>query len=166
MNYWIFTTTERKNEEGVYKPRDIYSTRMQDGFWGLGEGTPNRKKVHKGDKVVFYVGIPEMVFAGIATLGSDSFELSYKQREKYGHRTKFYSSVYGVILENIEKWSQPKSVKELTSYLSFIDNKPYWGTYFQGGIRQIPEEDYRLIVEGHGNSLVEAILRTEDVENQ
>ena len=29
--------------------------------------------------------------------------------------------------------------------LSFIKNKEYWGTYFQGSIKTIPEEDFRLV---------------------
>ena len=30
-------------------------------------------------------------------------------------------------------------------YLNFIENKAKWGVHFQGSIRTIPEEDFRLI---------------------
>ena len=35
--------------------------------------------------------------------------------------------------------------KKLVPDLSFIDKKDFWGVYFQGSIRTIPEEDFRLI---------------------
>jgi hypothetical protein len=35
--------------------------------------------------------------------------------------------------------------KRLVADLSFIENKEYWGAYFQGSVREIPEEDFRLI---------------------
>lgn len=166
MKYWIFVTTERKTEEGVFKPEDIYTTRMKDQFWGLGEKTPNRKNLNTGDKVIFYVGYPLMVFAGVCVLGSQSYELGDDEKEKYSHDSKFYLSDFGAKLEEIEIWENPKPVKELITYLSFIENKPYWGTYFQGGVRQISEEDYLVIVEGQKKNLVEQILSSDELENQ
>lgn len=80
MNYWIFVTTERKTEEGTFRPEDIYSTRMKDEFWGLGENTPNRKNLGEGDKIVFYVGYPLMIFAGICVLETESYKLSDKEK--------------------------------------------------------------------------------------
>jgi hypothetical protein len=35
--------------------------------------------------------------------------------------------------------------KKLSSDLSFIKRKEHWGTYFQGSIKTIPEEDFRLV---------------------
>lgn len=75
-------------------------------------------------------------------------------------------SDFGVKLEEIQTWDYPKSVKELVPHLSFIENKPFWGTYFQGGVRQIPESDYMVIVDGHKKTLVEQIMGSDDLENQ
>ena len=36
-------------------------------------------------------------------------------------------------------------VKRLVNDISFIKKKEHWGAYFQGSIKQIPEEDFKLI---------------------
>lgn len=76
MNNWIFVVTNQKDDDQPLTARQIYETRMKDKFWGLGERTPNRKNLESGDRVVFYLGIPEIVFAGIAVLASSSFKLT------------------------------------------------------------------------------------------
>jgi hypothetical protein len=43
MNYWFFISTQRKLNGVLMPAEDILSTRLADGFWGLGELTPNRR---------------------------------------------------------------------------------------------------------------------------
>lgn len=166
MNYWIFVVTEHKTDIGKLTSRDIYTLRMEDKFWGLGERTPNRKALSKGDKAVFYVGNPEMSFAGTASLDSASYELTKKETERFGHENDFFISKYGVGLETIEIWDEPHLVKILIPDLSFIENKDYWGTYFQGGVRQISEKDYLTITAGVQSTLTQQLSSAEDIENQ
>ena len=99
MNYWIFVVTSR---EPNLSGREIYRLRMEDQFWGLGKRTPNRKNLEAGDQVVFYVGRPEMVFAGTARLASDPFHLTSEQRNQYGHGLQQLEDEYGVSLTDIE----------------------------------------------------------------
>jgi hypothetical protein len=164
MNYWIFIVTEHK-EVGL-KAEEIYLQRMTDAFWGLGEKTPNRRNLVQDDKVVYYVGNPIMLFAGTAVLKTSSFKLSNEQKKQYGHNNPFYISEYGVELKDIYAWSTPKSVIDLVPQLSFIDNKEFWFSYFQGGVRQITEEDYKTIIGERYTSLVEQISTAKDIESQ
>lgn len=166
MNYWIFTVTEQKDEKTWVPARGIFNLRMEDRFWGLAEKTPNRKNLSKGDKVVYYIGLPEKVFAGIAVLASPCLELSESQSGKYAHGKEFYTQDYGVLLEDIEKWEKPKSVEELVPQLKFIENKQFWGSYLQGGVRQLTEEDFKTIVGEREVSLIEQIKTTRDIESQ
>lgn len=163
MNYWIFTVTEHR--DAGLTANDIFEQRMNDGFWGIGEKTPNRKNLSKGDKVVYYVGLPTMVFAGTCTLASSCFELSESQKKKYGHSKAFYTSDYGVLLTDIEIWSSRKSVRDLIPQLEFIENKEFWFSYFQGGVRQIKEEDFRTIIGERHPSLVEQLATAKDIES-
>jgi hypothetical protein len=101
MNYWLFTVTQKKVDGETLEAEDIFNQRTSDEFWGLGERTPNRRSVRRGDRVVFYVGWPLMFFAATATLASDSFSLSDEQKDLYGHGKAFYRSDYGVELEDI-----------------------------------------------------------------
>lgn len=162
MNFWFFTTTQKKIDGEIVTAAEILKQRLADGFWGLNEKTPNRRYLQKGDQIVFYLGLPVMAFAASATLASCSFALSDEQKGKYWHGKKAYEAEYGVILEDVRIWEIGHSVKDLVASLKFIENKENWFAYFQGGVRQISEDDYRTIVENRKVKVPE-ITRTEDV---
>jgi hypothetical protein len=166
MATWVFVATTQKVDGKVYKPNDILDLRFTDQFWGLGESTPNRKLLKKGDQVVFYLGDPIKSFTASAVLNSDAFELNSSQKEKYGHGVKYFTVDYGVLLNDLKRWDKTVPVADVLSGLSFIKNKENWGAYFQGGTRQIPSEDFQIIVEGRKPSLVEAIKEEVDIESQ
>ena len=136
MDYWIF----------IVKTKVIFTQRMKDEFWGLYEKTPNRKNLKEGDRVVFYIGTPIKAFAGTATLASPWFTLDEAEKEKYGHNQPDFTSDYGVRLEKIDVWDEPKSVEALVPQLQFIENKDFWWSYFQGGIRYLPKADFQTII--------------------
>jgi hypothetical protein len=152
MNYWIFTVAPFSSDSESYTARQIYERRMKDGFWGLGERTPHRRNIRKGDYIVFYIARPESAFGGIARLASDSFHLSQEQSQKLSHGSQFFTAEYGVYLESIDIWETTHPVVELATNLDFIENPAQWWVYLQGGIRQISESDYSKIVSGFTGS--------------
>lgn len=166
MNYWIFTVTGHKIGGEAFTAEEIFKQRMEDRFWGLGEKTPNRKNLTKGDKIVYYIGLPKKIFAGTATLASSCFRLDESQKKEYGHGKRFYTTDYGVLLGEIDIWHNPKNVEELFLKLNFIENKEFWFSYFQGGVRQITEEDFKIIIGEREISLVEQIVTSKDIESQ
>ncbi len=161
MNYWFFTVTNKKADGEVIAAEEVLKQRLADAFWGLGERTPNRRYLQKGDQVVFYLGLPVMGFMASATLASDSFPLSEEQKMKYSHGKKIYTTDYGVMLGDIRLWETTIFVKDLVANLKFIENKENWFAYFQGGVRQISEDDYRVITEKRQTAVIETI-KTED----
>jgi small nuclear ribonucleoprotein (snRNP)-like protein len=166
MNYWIFSVTSQKLNDRTYSGEEIYKQRMMDQFWGIGEKTPNRNNLRVGDKIVFYLGLPLKVFGGVATISTPLFELSDQQKNELSHGLDIYYTALGVNLIDINIWTNPKPVEELLNELTFIENKAYWFSYFQGGVRQISEKDY-LIVTGQINvSLIKRIENTKDLESQ
>ncbi|MBN1328664.1 MAG: EVE domain-containing protein [Candidatus Heimdallarchaeota archaeon] len=146
MNYWIFIVTSQKTIEGIFEAEKILKQRMEDGFWGLGEKTPHRRNLEKNDKVIFYIGNPKKEFAVSASLASKSFSLTNNQKENYSHGLQFYKPEYGVLLKDIKFLNPTRSIYNLISDLEFIENKQYWGIYFQGGVKQISEEDFQIII--------------------
>jgi hypothetical protein len=94
-----------------------------------------------GDRVAYYI-MKLQKFGATATITGDYYE--------------DYSRVWK---DDNEMWparrpSKPNIVlnddelidtKRLVSSLTFIENKEKWGVHFQGSIRTIPEEDFRLI---------------------
>ncbi len=164
MNYWIFIVKGQTWDDGSHTGEEIFHHRMKDQFWGLGEKTPNRTSLGDSDRVVFYIAVPKKAFGGTATLASPSFKLTDSQKKEYAHGTEFYESDYGVLLKEIDTWATPKAVTdELVSRLKFIENKEFWGGYLQGGIRQIPEDDFKTIV--GERPLVELIATAKDIES-
>jgi hypothetical protein len=148
----------------TFKAEDVFSTRMADSFWGLGEKTPNRKYLSEGDKVVYYIGWPDKYFGGTAVLASASFALDDLQKKYYSHGKKYYTPDYGVLLKDIDIWQKRKPVIDLLPQLAFIENKEFWGAYLQGGVRQITEDDFKLIMAE--KNLVEQIKSSSEIENQ
>jgi len=138
--------------------------RMQDSFWGLAERTPNRGNLQAGDRIVFYLGVPERVFAGTAIAATPSFELSQPERERISHGNPLFDTEHGIKLSDIVTWETPKLVPDLLDELDFIENKEYWGSYFQGGVRGITDKDYAVIVAGI-QPQVEVIEESLDVES-
>lgn len=151
MSYWIFIVTNHKehNLEG----RQILLTRIGDNFWGLGKSTGNRNALQPDDKIVFYVGDPEMVFAATAVLASSSYSPSLEERERLSHGQAFYRAEFGVRLKDAIVWEKPKSVYELAESLAFIKNKLRWGPFFQGGIKAIDEQDFMTITANTSESV-------------
>jgi len=146
MNYWIFTVTSHKSDGREFTAEEILKQRIEDEFWGLGEKTPNRKNLEQGDRIVFYVGNPLKSFAASATLAARAFKLSKEEQDALSHGTQFYRAQYGVRLQDIRVWNERKPVLNLLPDLDFIENKEFWGTYFQGGIRGISDRDFERII--------------------
>lgn len=146
MNCWMFILTSQKEAGVNYSSEDILKRRINDRFWGLGEKTPNRRALQRGDKVVFYLGNPQKAFAASAILGSASFTLSPAEQEELAHGTALFRTPHGVRLEEAVIWEQPRRVEDLVAGLGFIENKAFWYAYFQGGVRQLDERDYQTIV--------------------
>jgi hypothetical protein len=146
MNYWMFILTSQKEAGLNYSPEDILRQRVADRFWGLGEKTPNRRALQRGDMVVFYLANPHKAFAASAVLGSASFALSPAEQEELAHGTALFRAPYGVRLEQPIIWEQAHKVEDLLAGLSFIENKAFWYAYFQGGVRQLDERDFQTII--------------------
>ena len=120
---------------------------MADHFWGLGERTPNRKALKKGDRIIFYVGAPESAFAATATLASDSFSVPEERREALSHGNNFFRAEFGVDLDAATIWPTPKPITELAPNLEFIGKRPDWWSFLQGGVRGISDADYQRILQ-------------------
>jgi hypothetical protein len=97
--------------------------------------------MNTGDRVVYYI-MKLQKFGATATITGDYFEDRTKQwtndDEMWPARRP---SKANIVLADDEL----VDAKKLVPFLSFIKNKEKWGTYFQGSIKTIPEDDFRLI---------------------
>ena len=134
MQYWLIVTS----------PENFRLDRESLGFKLQGLPLRFRRQVQKmevGDRVAYYI-MKLQKFGATATITGDYFEDHVKvwsdENEMWPARRL---SKPNIILKDDELIDAKKIVPDL----KFIENKEKWGTHFQGSIRTIPEEDFRLI---------------------
>jgi predicted RNA-binding protein len=134
MQYWLIVTSP----DNFRLDRDSLGFKIQ--------GLPNRfrKQVQRmviGDRVVYYI-MKLQKFGATATITGDYYEDTSKvwkeDDEKWPARRP---SIPNIVLKDNELIDTKRLVPEL----NFIENKAKWGGHFQGSIRTIPEENFRLI---------------------
>lgn len=134
MNYWLIVTSA----ENFCIDRDRH------GFKTQGLKHRFRKQVQRmkpGDRVVYYI-MKNQKFGATATITGEYYEDHSKlwtdDNEMWPSRC---SSEPNYVLEDDELID----AKRLIPDLSFVENKAMWGIHFQGSIKTIPEEDFKLI---------------------
>ncbi len=144
-NFWIFVV----KDHGKLKAHDIYSVRMRDRFWGIGEKTPNRKRLRKGDKVVFYqAGADGGFFKGNCLLAGGLYTPEERRRIELRHGEEAFATIQGVDLTDVEVWEEPRHLgTELIQKLQFMTNKERYGSHLQGGVIAISEDDFQTILD-------------------
>ena len=55
--------------------------------------------------------------------------------------------LYDVPIASVEWFPVPLPARRLVTRLDFVKNTDAWGSYFQGGVRRMSEDDYDTIVE-------------------
>lgn len=134
MQYWLVVTSL----ENFRHDRENLGFKLQ--------GLPHRfrrqvQRMQIGDRVVYYI-MKIHKFGATATITGDYLEDSTKvwidDNEMWPARR---TSESNIVLSDDELIDTKKLVPDL----KFIANKNKWGTYFQGSIKTIPEEDFKLI---------------------
>jgi hypothetical protein len=134
MAFWIFTFVEY-TDFSLGTSKELFARLRRDGKWYIGPNTPNRMRIQKGDKVVFYqAGEGGRKFVGNGTLSTAL------QPPEENDLFSF------VIVSEICFWSKPLSIYEVGKNLSFVKRKDSAKYYFQIGIKGISEDDYLTIL--------------------
>ena len=134
MQYWLVVTSP----ENFRFDRENLKFKLQ--------GLPYRfrKQVQKmqiGDRVAYYITKIQKFGATATITGKyldDSTKLWTNRDEMWPARRP---SKPDIVLDDDELID----AKKLLPDLSFIEKKDVWGIYFQGSIKTIPEEDFKLI---------------------
>jgi len=145
MTYWLCITTEEN-----------WKIIRENNIWGVPERHKNTiTRVKPWDKCLIYVMstwknkkiIPPRIFAAY-DVTSEVFKDSKKIFESPPNRNETYP--LRIKLKPIKVFSTPVDFKSLIPKLKFIKNKQRWTGHIQGkAMREIPEEDYKLIIDQH-----------------
>jgi predicted RNA-binding protein len=143
MTYWLCITNE-----------DNWRVIREKNVWGVSQRHKNTiAKVKLGDKCLIYVMstkkdkeiIPPRIVA-VYEVASEVFEDRSRIFKSPQGKSELYP--YRIKLKPIEIFKKPVDFKSLIPELSFIKNKKRWTGHIQGkAMREIPEEDFKLIVE-------------------
>lgn len=143
MTFWLCVTNEENWD--VIREKNI---------WGVPERHRNTiAMVKPGDKCLIYVmssrkekqTIPPRVVAAYQ-VASEMFKDNKKIFSSPSRRNEVYP--LRVKLEPLKIFEKPVDFRQLIPDLRFIRNKRKWAGHIQGrAMREIPEEDFQLIVE-------------------
>lgn len=136
MNHYVIQLSDQNKDGKKITALEIFNHLVRDNnVWAFGQRTPNRKRVQKGDKVLFYVtGVDNQYFIGSATLesgayqGGDITEILKTYDNNEAHR---------IDLSDVQLFSEPKYRKSIVN-LEWQPN--------MGGSSKISEADYNLII--------------------
>ena len=145
MSNWIFVVTDQSVDGQKYEAFKIFQNRVDTNTWGLNYRTPNFNRLRKGDKVVFYLSSGgSHLLVGSAILSSAPRNIAQADKQRMLASSPSYTHV--VSISNVEKFKSPKQIEAVIGDLGFVVNKANWGTYFQGGIVGLPDQDYQTII--------------------
>ncbi|AAB91306.1 MULTISPECIES: EVE domain-containing protein [Archaeoglobus] len=144
MAYWLCITNE-----------DNWRVIKEKNIWGVPERHKNTiAKVKKGDKLLIYIK-QENVNGEVKP--SRIVAVYETASEVYRDSSRIFKSPKGmgnetfplrIKLKPVKIFDRPIEFKPLIPKLKFITNKRKWSGHLMGkAMREIPEEDYRLILE-------------------
>ncbi|AGK61367.1 Uncharacterized protein conserved in archaea [Archaeoglobus sulfaticallidus PM70-1] len=143
MKYWLCITTEENWR--VIKDKNI---------WGVPERHKSTiARVKPGDKLLIYlkqerekkVLVPRIVavYEAVSEVFRDSKKI-FKTPAGMGNET----FPLRIKLKPVRIFDEPVEFKPLIPKLKFVKNKKKWTGHLMGkAVREIPEEDYKLIVD-------------------
>jgi len=147
QNHYIFVAKDHRCGDEVVDAFTIFEDRVKKRVWGLSRFAAHRRKISKGDRVVFYVSSRSRnmlsLLVGCGVIDSQPYLVSDVERRLCIAFPEKYTHV--VDLSDVEIWPKPLPFRSVCSSLSFVRNKESPYVYLQGGIVRICEEDYLTI---------------------
>lgn len=132
------------------------------GYWGK---DTKPEKPSKGRQSSLLLGVAKEELCRNRGLSLPVLWTHETQKRQFSHGKAFYTTEYGVLLDEVQIWQTPRPVEGLVLNLQFIENKDYWFAYLQGGVRQVSFEDFQVITGAADVSLLDRIRSTKDLES-
>jgi len=133
--------------DGVVDAFTIFEDRVKKRVWGLSRFAAQRRRISRGDRVVFYVSsksrkmLSQLVGCGV--IDSQPYPASDVERRLCIAFPERYTHI--VDLADVEIWPKPIPFRGVCGSLSFVRNKQNPYLYLQGGVVRICEDDYLTI---------------------
>ena len=144
MAYWLCITTEEN-----------WKVIREKNVWGVPDRHKNTiAKVKPSDKLVIYVKTDKVVkdpkIVAVYEVVSEPFKDSTRIFSSKGMKSSGETFPWRVKIKPIKIFDKPIEFKPLIPKLKFITNKKKWTGHLMGkAMREIPEEDFKLILQSN-----------------
>ena len=140
--YLCFITTDAEKDA-----IEIYKDRIKADLWPIYSKTNQFRKVYTDVEVIFYIagnGESSQNFVGSATINevTDKFE----KLDINSSNVKFYTK-----FKKFKQFKNSVYIKDILNKLDFIKIKDKYGLTFQGGVTEVDEKSYNLIMNNGNN---------------
>lgn len=134
QRFWLFILGKSSYEQQG-SLLSVLKQIQKSGKYPLNAKTLNKKALKPGDLAVLYLaGGCHKMFYGNCMIDSKCYLLNK-------------TSGYFLDVKRVKIWKKPLKAELVVNKLSFIKNKARWGAYIQGGIKEISQSDYKIIIQ-------------------
>jgi hypothetical protein len=153
MAHYLFNFVKAAAAKGS-PLRDQAGKLLEMKLWGVGPKAPLRDGIAPGDLILAYVGAPEKLFIGQATIARGFHEWTPEEAKIYGQEAAGHGFQAGVTFGDTEVWNKPVPIDSVWSGMPASETNPKH--VFLPGIVRIKEEDFEIVVSAAGGDLIRA----------
>ncbi len=104
--YWVFIVKDHVHMGKIIPAREVLANRVENKFWSLSSRAANRRRLAKGDQVLFYVAeSKERGFMGRGILAGPAHPMTEEQRfHVIGSPSMSFE--YSVEFDEAEMWPE------------------------------------------------------------
>ena len=146
MPEYIFVTMDVPRSEGIVQAHEVVGSLLSLGFWAFSDSAPVAQKIGAGDSALVYVGGKDRHYFVARCLVKDGLEPSSCQQHATLSDLGLGFMRRTLPLQSVHWFPEPVRIKPLINQLQFIKDKKNYGLSLRLPARQIPTEDFDLIV--------------------
>jgi len=152
--YWILNFTKGGAKVKKQMPQQVVNL-LQAGLWGVPPTAQSKGKLAPGDRVVAYVGAPDRVFIGEATISSGWHEWTTDEAARYPMTSAFGA---GIALADAKVWDKPVPLGSTWPNTEGAKTNP--NALWYGAVVRIAGADFALIAGTGSDAAAGQPLRT------
>ncbi len=151
MKHYILNFTKKSAVKGT-PLREQAARLLEIGLWGIGPKTHHKDSLAAGDRILAYVGAPEKLFIGQATLARGFHDWTPEEQAKYAGELAGGEFPAGVTFSDFEVWEKPVLIDSVWSQTSASETNPDHN-FMSGIYAAITPEDFETVVRAAGGGV-------------
>jgi hypothetical protein len=144
-HYYMLVVSLLNYGDHVVTPDKVFDALTPRSLWLLSDRSPQRKRMARGDTVLFYLAGPRRrhVVAD-ATITGPARPIT-DEEAAFARRIGLTDFAFALPLAHIRRWRRPVPIQPLYDNLTFIKDKRYPGLYLRRGVVSLSPHDSHVI---------------------